>query len=122
LEDIGASTQNQVYRYIATKILGHSEAQARKAFSETVKQTVEDFLVESVVRMHIYKVEPFDPLVTPSTHKAIVDRVVLLEQYVIQAFQASGKSLINKNIASLPEIARCPYPELLTRIKSDFGM
>ena len=58
-QDSGHSTENQVYRYIATRVLGHEEAERREALTETVKQSVEDLLVGSTVRMHIYRVVSF---------------------------------------------------------------
>lgn len=120
LQDTGKSTQNQVYRYIATKILGYGEAENQEAFHEKIKQAVEGFLVGSTVRMHIYKVHPFDPAVSRSNHLTNVGKVSLLEKHVIKAFVNSGKSLINKTV--IEPAGPCPYPRLLTRIKSDFGL
>ena len=120
LEDTGQSTQNQVYRYIAVKILGYEEAESKAAFPEKMKQAVEDFLVGSTVRMHIYRAHPFDPFVSRANHLRTVKRVSLLEKFVIKAFVNSGKSLMNRMIT--PPVEACPYPELLARIESDFGL
>jgi len=122
LEDIGKSTQNQVYRHIATEILGYKEAEAsrKETFSEKVKQAVEDFLVDSTVRMHIYRVRSFKPGVTKADHLPVVKAVSLLEKYVINAFRDSSRPLMNKKISKPAEA--CPYPELFARIKSDFGL
>lgn len=120
LEDTGQSTQNQVYRYIATKILGYEEAESKTAFSEKVKQAVEDFLVGSTVRMHAYRAQPFNPFVSSANHLATVKKVSLLEKFVVEAFVKSGKSLMNRMIT--PPVESCPYPELLARIESDFGL
>ena len=120
LDDIGRSTQNQVYRYIAVKILGHEEVESKAAFSEEVKQAVEDFLVGSTVRMHIYQAHQFDPRITRANHLTAVKRVSLLEKFVIKAFANSGKTLMNRMIT--PPVEACPYPKLLARITSDFGL
>lgn len=120
LEDRGQSTQNQVYRYIAVKILGYREADGKAAFSEKIKQAVEDFLVGSSVRMHIYQVHRFNPVVSRASHLTVVKRVSLLEKFVIKAFANSGKSLMNRMVT--PPVEACPYPELLARIASDFGL
>jgi|GEM_PF-788496 len=120
LEDAGQSTQNQVYRYIAAVILKCAAANTRAAFSEKLKQGVENFLVDSVVRMHAYQVSPFNPSNSCASHRAIVRQVSLLEAYVIDAFKTSGNSLMNRRIGA-PN-APCPYPSLLARVKSDFGL
>lgn len=120
LGDTGKSTQNQVYRYIATDILGYEEARGKTAFSEEVKQAVEDFLVDSTVRMHVYQVCAFDPFHARADHLTIVRRVSLLEKFVINAFINAGKPLMNRMVRS--PVEACPYPELLARIKSDFGI
>ena len=120
LEDRGESTQNQVYRYIATKVLGYGEAENREAFHEKIKQAVEDFLVGSTIRMHIYKVHLFDPTISRSDHLINVRKISLLERHVIRVFTNSGKSLINKT--TIEPTGPCPYPRLLTRIKLEFGL
>lgn len=120
LDDTGQSTQNQVYRYIVTSILGHKEAISKTSFPEAVKQDVEDFLVDSTVLMHIYKVKPFKPLVSRHDHLRAVRSITLMEKYVMVSFLEAGRSLMNKKIQK-PRNA-CPYPKLLTRIKSDFGL
>jgi hypothetical protein len=120
LDDTGQSTQNQVYRYIATNILGHKGATSKTSFRESVKQDVEDFLVDSTVLMHIYKVKPFKPDVSRDNHLKIVKDVTLMERYVMVSFLEAGRSLMNKKL-SKPKGA-CPYPKLLDRIKSDFNL
>jgi len=120
LDDTGQSTQNQVYRYIATTILGHKEAISKTSFPEAVKQDVEDFLVDCTVLMHIYKVKPFKPLVSRHDHLRAVRSSTLMEKYALLSFLEAGRSLMNKKILK-PRDA-CPYPKLLTRIKADFGL
>ena len=120
LEDVGQSTQNQVYRFIATEVLGHGDARGRTTFSETVKQSVEDFLASASIAMHIYRVCPFDPKVERAEHRAIVWEVSRLEQRVIAAFQGAGKRLMNKRFISVP--ADGPHSDVLVRIRADFGL
>jgi hypothetical protein len=79
MDDTGQSTQNQVYRYIATNILGHKEAASKGPFPEAVKQDVEDFLVDSTVLMHIYRVKPFKPDVSRNNHLREVKNIRLME-------------------------------------------
>jgi hypothetical protein len=118
MDDTGQSTQNQVYRYIATDIIGHKAATSKASFPEGVKQDVEDFLVDSTVLMHIYKVKPFKPDISRDNHLREVKNIRLMEKYAMVSFLEAGKSLMNKKIVK-PRGA-CPYPKLLTRIKSDF--
>ena len=120
LEDSGGSTQNQIYKYIATKILSYSKSSKREKYSDACKQAVEDFLVGSIVRMHSYNVLPFNPYISRHDHQANVRKISRLEQYVIKAFIDSGKSLINKAV-SAPS-GSCPYPRQLARIKDEFGL
>jgi len=120
LEDSGGSTQNQIYKYIATKILSYSKSNTREKYSNECKQAVEDFLVGSIVRMHVYNVLPFNPAISRLDHLANVKKVTLLEKYVIKAFADSGKSLINKAVRA--PIGPCPYPRQLARIKGEFDL
>jgi hypothetical protein len=120
LEDIGQSTQNQVYRYIAADILGHKAAISKTSFPEGVKQDVEDFLVDSTVLMHIYRVKPFLPDIPRDDHLREVRNITLMEKYVMISFIEAGRPLMNKKV--LKPTGACPYPKLLTRIKSDFDL
>ena len=120
LEDTGTSTQNQVYRYIATVILGYRQAAKKKAFHPKIREGVESFLVDSTVRMHVYRVHSFDPAISRSDHRTNVRNVSLLEKHVIRAFVDSGKSVMNK--PARQPVKPCPYRRLVARIKSEFGL
>jgi hypothetical protein len=120
LADTGRSTENQVYRYIATNILGHEGAVSQISFSEAVKQDVEDFLVGSTVLMHVYRVKPFKPNVPRDNHLRDVRNVRLMERHVMASFLGAGRLLMNKKIQK--PVSGCPYPRLLVRIKSDFKL
>lgn len=117
LQDSSGSTQNQVYQYIASNIYGYA---GRGEFPERLKQQVEEFLVGSTVRMHVYKVEPFDPTVDHEKHLDTVRTVSLLERHVIQTFLTARKTVMNKKVTA--PIEPCLYPNLLARIRADFAI
>jgi len=121
LEDIGRSTQNQIYRYLAVRVLGFQEADSKGSnFDEKTKQSVEDFLVTSTIRMHVYSLQEFIPGIEHEKHLKIVREVTLFEQMVIDLFRNHEKRIANKKIIK-PLIGKeCPYPEILTRINDDF--
>jgi hypothetical protein len=120
LDDTGQSTQNQVYRYIATNILGHEGAASKAPFPKAVKQDVEDFLVKCAVLMHIYRVKPFKPDASRDNHLRVVRSITLLEKHVMVSFLETGRSLMNKKVVK--PSGSCPYPRLLSRIRSDFDL
>ena len=121
-EDSGSSTQNQIYRHVASNSLGFPEGRTREgAFSESLKQAVEDFLVESSIRMHVYGLEPFRPGIDREEHLEIVRRVTAFEGFVVSAFLRNGRRLANTTI---PRRTRKPppYPEVFARITAGFGL
>lgn len=120
LEDIGQSTQNQVYRDIAVNILKYRVAERKATFPEEIKLGVETFLVNSTVRMHVYVVEPFEHLVSKLNHLATVRRITQLENFVLQSFRDSGRYLMNRRFKH--PMGDCPYPDVLERVKSDFSL
>lgn len=121
LEDMGRSTQNQIYRYLAARVLGFREAESKDAmFDENVKQAVEDYLVSSTIRMHVYGLQEFVPGIEHTEHLNIVRRVTLFEQMVIGFFLSNKKKIANKKIRALSKDAECPFPKALIQIKEDF--
>jgi len=121
LEDRGRSTENQVYRYLAVKILGFAEASDRdENFQENVKQAVEDYLVESTLKMHIYILQEFPPDIKREVHLLNVRKVTLFENMIINRFITNQKKIGNKKISRIPNGVECPYPEILNRIQTDF--
>ncbi len=123
LEDVGRSTQNQIYRYLAVKVLGISEA-ARKdsTFDKKIKQAVEDYLVSSTVKMYVYPLQPFIPGIKHSQHLKIVRKATLFEKIVINLLLTHSKTIANKNVAPQPKGAECPYPQVLNQIVADFKL
>jgi len=123
LEDTGRSTQNQIYRYLAVRELGILEADRKGSnFDEKTKQAVEDFLITSTIRMHVYSLQGFVPGIEHKKHLEIVRKVTLLEQIVITLFMNNGKRIANKKIPKSLMEKECPYPEILKRIKDDFKL
>lgn len=122
LEEQGRSTQNQIYRYIAVKLLGISEAAKQQAFSEKTKELVEHFIVESGIKMYLYELQEFSPNVTHDNHLEVVRKVLLFERLALKAFIANSKILINKNIPRASINGTCPYPDVLEVIKRDFNL
>ncbi len=122
-EDSGQSTQNQIYRYIACGILKIEEASNKQsAFSPGTKQAVEDYLVDSVVKMYAYSLEPFSSRATHEEHLQKVRNTTLLEKQVIDAFLQNNRQLVNKDWATTRVRATCPYPKALEQIKQDFSL
>ncbi len=119
-EDRVNSTQNQIYKYLVGNIIGNNSDSKDQKYDETIKQGAEDFLADSKVIMHIYKVFPFNPGVDSKEHRSNVNKIVQLERNVISSFASSGKLIMNK--AQIQSNEPCPYPEILTRIKVDFEL
>lgn len=122
LDDVGQSTQNQIYRYIATKILEIKEASEKKAFSEAIKQKVEDFIVSSTINMHIYSMEVFNPDVSKEQHMQKVHKVCNLENALLQDFVARGKNVLNEKIPKKRiNINNLVYLDEFNEIKEQFS-
>ena len=120
-EETGQSTQNQIYRYIATDLLSIPQARQRETFTDDIKQQVENFLVTSTVHMHVYPLEPFVPGVTHAQHLAVLQRVEEFERHVIARFYDAHLPLGNRNFHR-PSARDSPYPEVLREIEGDFGL
>lgn len=117
LEDRGRSKENQVYRYLAVKVLGFAEADRDdQNFNEKTKQAVEDYLVHSTIRMHVYSLQEFPPGIERETHLTNVRKVRLFEKIVIDLFRNHQKKIANKILPKPPKGNECPYPEILKRI------
>ena len=123
LEDVGTSTQNQIYRYLAVEVLGMSAAARRDSkFDEKIKQAVEDYLVGTTIKMYFYPLQPFIPGIEHSQHLKIVRKVTLFEKIVINLFLKHSKTIANKSLTPAPRGAECPYPEVLNQIIISFNL
>jgi len=123
LEDMGRSTQNQVYRYLAVKELKYSEAADNgRNFSDEIKQAVENYLVHSTVNMHVYILQEFPQGIDRDAHLENVRKVRHFEKMVMEMFVKRHKNIANLKISKPPKERKCPYPEILQRIKDDFSL
>lgn len=121
LEDVGTSTQNQLYRFVAVDILRIEEARQQAAFTEDIKQRVEDFFAESAVHMHVYHLAPFTPGIPHGEHTAIRERVEEFERHVLKRFKSAGLNLANRNFHA-PKDRVAPYPEVFSQLLGDFSL
>jgi len=122
MEDLGTSTQNQIYRFLAVDILKFSEAKRKKRFSDKIKQSVEDFLVNSTVKMYIYHLQPFQPGIEHDQHLAVVRKVTIFERMMISLLLFNSKKIANKKFKEIRKDVICPYPDVLNRIIADFKL
>lgn len=121
MDEGGSSTENQVYRYLAAKVLKIKAAENNcKSFNEEIKQAVEDYLVHSTVKMHVYSLQEFPPGIEREAHKENVRKVRHFEKIIMELFKKNQKNIGNKKISKPPRGIECPYPEILQRIKDDF--
>lgn len=123
LEDLGRSTQNQVYKYLAFEVLDNPRPKEKKYnFSDKIKQSVEDFLVDSEVKMYVYRLQSFESAISHEEHLGNVRNVITFEQMVIELFKARFRNIGNKKERKIPSAVKCPYPEILIQIKNDFNI
>jgi hypothetical protein len=121
LDDSGRSTENQVYRYLAAKVLKYAAAEDKSEnFSEEIKQAVEDYLVHSTVRMHVYSLQEFPQSIEREAHLENVRKVRHFEKMVMELFTEGKKKIANLKISKPSGGRECPYPDILKRIKIDF--
>jgi hypothetical protein len=97
LSDSKASTENQIYKYVAKKILP-SEKKESKKYSTEEKEMIENYFIQSDVKMYSYPLIDFDFHASEDNHQKKTKRIVEFEKQVILLFKDSGKSLINKQI------------------------
>lgn len=103
--------------------MGITEATSRNsAFSERIKQEVEEYLVKSTTKMYVYPLEPFLPGIQHNQHLEIVRRVAGFENLVINIFMANAKRLANRKLISQRNDLGCPYPKALSQILVDFHL
>jgi len=123
LSDVGKSTENQVYRYLVEKVIGFKEAIGNKnKFSDEVKKAVEDYLVNSTVKMYIYPLQDFKPGIDQANHLQNVRKVTLFEKMVTKLFVGNSIEIANKKITKPKLGVECPYPMVLDEIVSDFNL
>jgi hypothetical protein len=117
------STQNQVYQYIAHNLLKCPEIEGRKiAFTEKVKQQVEEFLINSKVTMFAYHLEPFITHISRNEHNIARRKTLQIEKLVIRLLQQNGKNVMNKKTTTDAIYINCPYPTVLQQVVKDFSL
>lgn len=89
LSDIGQSTENQVYRQIAEKIL-EQKIEKNKKFNDNVKNKVSDFLIDSKINMKVFPIIKFDPKIDQEKHIENRRYVENIEKILIE-------KMVNKN-------------------------
>jgi hypothetical protein len=101
LNDQGHSTENQLYRHIARKIL-NQETERSKTFGTEIKTKVGDFLRQAKICMHVFPVRVFDRS-AESDHKINRIYVESVEQEVIAqlAQQYGQQSILNSKMPKL---------------------
>jgi hypothetical protein len=120
-EEGESSTQNQVYRFIETDLLGVSPDTENGAVSKSTRQAVENYLANGSVKLRAYRILPFDPDVERSVHQGNVRRMELLEEHVLQLFRDSGRVTANRK-PPRRKIGACPFPQALRKIAEDFNL
>jgi len=117
------STQNQVYQYVAHEILGFPEEEGKKtAFTEEARRAIEEYLVKSNIKMHVYYLEPFISTITQGEHEKNRRKTQKIEEQVIDVFRKNRKELMNRKSTLPASLSDCPYPEVLKRVAIDFNL
>jgi len=117
------STQNQVFQYVAHEILRFPEYEGKKtAFTEEAKRAIEEYLVKSNIKMHVYYLEPFISTITQREHEKNRRKTQKIEEQVIDVFRKNGKELMNRKSTPPAPLSDCPYPEVLKRVATDFNL
>jgi hypothetical protein len=100
LDNLNSSTQNQIYKHIAKKLLGKRDTSLK--YTSTEKAIIEKYFSESVLTMHVYPLENFDYDSTKEEHKRKRQSAQSFEKQVIQLFIKNEKKLqlMNKQIVS----------------------
>ena len=118
-DDSGTSTQNQVYRYIGQTIL-KLKFGSDCAFSQNEKLAMENYLVNSKIKMHIYILEPFLASETHEKHLEKLNKVEEFEAYIVESFEKNGRNILNKKRS--PKRTPNPYPQKFAQIAHDFKL
>ena len=118
LSDLKSSTQNQLYRFIANKIL---DINPKRSFSAIQKKMIEEFLVNSIITTYSYKILDFNFLANKSEHKKKWYQVVEFEKRIIKLFIRNNKQIINKRIPKTYD-KRVNFEKVLKEIRNEFKL
>ena len=105
LSEQGRSTENQIYRQIAVKILGIENADKKQTFPIETKNAVAAFLAESKIEMYAYPLVKFLPETSLEEHKSNRQLVEKIENELMNYFseKSHGDRILNKKIKPTKE-------------------
>jgi hypothetical protein len=121
LDNLSSSTQNQIYKHIAAKLLDSRDISSK--YTTTEKAIVEEYLSESTLTMHVYLLEEFEYKATDNEHTEKRRIAQLFEKQVIQSFVNNRKkqNLMNKKI-SICKDNPTTCTEQFKAIQKDFNL
>lgn len=105
LSDQGHSTENQVYRAIATSIL-KLEPKNKQTFSPEIKHEVSKFLISSKITMHVFPIRDFPDDISKEEHNFNMLFIEQIERGVINTFilKYGREKILNKKILPLKDL------------------
>lgn len=92
-DDQGRSTQNQIYRSIATRLFDESLKNKNKPFTEEIKQAISTFFLQCTIKVQAFPIFEFDFGISPEEHKRRRRRTEAMEQALIVALK--DRELLN---------------------------
>jgi hypothetical protein len=98
LSDQGNSTENQIYRQIAVKILGIESAKEKRPFDNGTKDAVTTFLTNCKIEMYVYPLASFLSNSELASHKLNRQLTERIENELINYFigQFGLEKILNK--------------------------
>lgn len=99
--DIGSSTENQVYRQIAVKVLKIEDVVKKEKFNESTKKRVGDFLETCKIEMFVYQIADFEDNSDKDLHTKNRKQTELIENELINCVQkkVSADKVFNKKFS-----------------------
>lgn len=118
--DQGHSTENQIYRQIAVKILGIQEASDKQKFEPKIKESVTNFLTQSKIEMFVHPLVDFLSNTDPDSHKTNRMLTEKIENELLNYFkkQFGEERLLNKK---LPKDKTLVFDSITTDILKHFN-
>jgi hypothetical protein len=115
LSDQGHSTENQIYRQIAVKILRIDTASAKRPFNQQTKDAVSDFLSNCKIEMFVHPLVNFLSTSDLDSHKSNRQLTEKVENELINYFikQVGMERLLNKK---LPKTKTLEFDPITTDI------
>lgn len=100
LSDSGHSTENQIYKQIAEKLL-KLKIEKKKKFSNNVKNKVSDFLIDCQIKMSVFPIIRFEDIIKNDEHTKNREYVENIERFIIVKLinKWTAKRILNKKIS-----------------------